>query len=251
MGNLSFNKVVIISNGYIDPAELDIIDNKDFIICADGGANFLMHSEITPNLIVGDLDSIDEEVHHHYMNKNCDFIEFDTEEDKTDTHLSLEYSLQNVICSEIVILGALGLRFDHTLANLHLLYNAKRDHEKLADETGKKHSLNIRIVSSDGEITVTDGTLKLQGEPGDMVSFIPLTDRVGKVKCSGLKQPVTEQSLLDEDESGSNNEMTGKIARISIDEGIMMVVKKRRTSNDLLRINSGPAPVLFNRPKGH
>ncbi|MDP7421067.1 MAG: thiamine diphosphokinase [bacterium] len=251
MGKSLYNKVVIVSNGNIDPAELRIINEKDFIICADGGANFLIETDITPNLIVGDLDSIDDEVHHHYKNKDCDFIEFDTEEDKTDTHLSLEYSLQNIICSEIVILGALGLRFDHTLANLHLLYNAKRDHDKLAEETGETHPLNIRIVSNAGEITVTDGTLKLQGEPGDLVSFIPLTDKVGKIECSGLKFPVTEKSLLHEDESGLSNEMTDNEACITINEGIMMVVKKRKQSSDLLRINSGPAPIFFTKPKGH
>ncbi len=252
MGNRACSKVVIISNGYIEPTDLDVIDKLDYIICADGGANFLMFTEIIPNMIVGDLDSIDEDVQHHYRNTPCEFIEFDTEEDKTDTHLSLEYSLKHIDCREIIILGALGLRFDHTLANLHLLYNAMRDNELTEDEeNAKRHTPTIRIVSEAGEITVTDSRLDLKGEPGDQVFFIPLTDDVGKVECHGLRFPVNQKEILSRPDGGFNNEMIGKKASIKVNQGIMMVVKKSKDQSELLKIKSGPAPVLFTKKRGH
>ena len=104
----------------------EIIDEKDIIFCADGGANYTYKYNIYPNYIIGDLDSIDTIVLDFYKKEMVKIIKFDPEKNYTDFELILHeierYQRENsIIFDNIYVFGGLGKRLDMTLNNINLL----------------------------------------------------------------------------------------------------------------------------------
>lgn len=91
-----------------------------YIIIADSGAELLKNYNLRANLVIGDLDSINGETLKYVNDIGIKIYKFPVKKDLTDTHLCVEYLVKNHF-KDIVILGALGTRLDHELANLNLL----------------------------------------------------------------------------------------------------------------------------------
>ncbi len=89
-------KICILLNGEIK--DYDYINNivttgsYDYIICSDGGANHAYNMNIVPNYIIGDLDSVNENIIKYYNSKGVKFKKFPTKKDETDTELCIELS---------------------------------------------------------------------------------------------------------------------------------------------------------------
>ncbi|MBS6610209.1 MULTISPECIES: thiamine diphosphokinase [Peptoniphilus] len=91
-----------------------------FVLVADGGARLLRKYNLKGDLLLGDLDSIGNESLKYVRENNIKFLKFPSQKAATDTELCINY-LINEKYEDIVILGALGTRLDHELANLFLL----------------------------------------------------------------------------------------------------------------------------------
>src|SRR3990167_2962187 len=116
------NRAVIFSNGKIGDINFykKFINKNDKIICADGGLRFAKKLGIKPDILIGDFDSL-KKSDFSGLNKNkTKVLRFPKEKDKTDTQLALEYALSSG-AGEIIMLGSLGGRVDHMLANIHIL----------------------------------------------------------------------------------------------------------------------------------
>jgi len=131
--------IVIISGGRLGNPDffrksLKEIDNR-LLICCDGGARHLGASGFLPDVIVGDMDSIDPLQKAHYEHQGVEMIRHPANKDFTDTALALEYAL-SMKPRSIQIWGALGGRMDHAMANVYLLIRGKRSGVKtcLLDE---------------------------------------------------------------------------------------------------------------------
>ena len=92
----------------------------DRIIGADGGAARALAWGLAPDLVIGDLDSLSARQRKALEARGCPFLVHPRAKDDTDLELALTYAAEQG-AQEIVILGALGGRLDHTLANLLLL----------------------------------------------------------------------------------------------------------------------------------
>ena len=119
-----------------------LIDEKDFIICADGGYLHALSHNIAPNMIVGDFDS---------SNKPSDIeatvIALPTEKDDTDTYHVARYIVENNF-TDVLLCGVTGGRIEHTLANIQtLVFLAKnRINATIIDEN------SYIMALKDGEI---------------------------------------------------------------------------------------------------
>ena len=87
-------KVCIVLNGeiknYQKTKEIILKEKYDHIIGADGGCNHLYKMNIIPNYIIGDLDSINEELISYYKNKNVIFEKYPTHKDETDSEICID-----------------------------------------------------------------------------------------------------------------------------------------------------------------
>ena len=135
---------IIVSGGKAPSKELlkEYIKDDDYIVGVDKGCNILREIEATPNIILGDFDSIDKEVLNYYKDKGVKIEKFNPEKDYTDTDLGYIKALE-VNPSEIILFGATGSRIDHMLGNIGILLKGLRENIKvtIVDDNNRMYAV--------------------------------------------------------------------------------------------------------------
>lgn len=209
-------KCLIVSNGNIENYNFykKIIIEADLIICADGGAKHLVNMGAIPHIVIGDLDSIDEKNRKLFVSKKVKFLKFPVDKDATDTELATDFALSKNP-SEIIYIGTIGSRMDHTLANIALL-------KKLLEK-----DVFARIINENNEIYLIDKEIELYGNNGDFISILPLTEKVTGITLKGLKFPLHNAEIRLGSSLGISNSFVDKKATIKIQSGQLLVIKAR------------------------
>ena len=173
-------KSVIIANGdfVFNDRIRKQIESADRIVCADGGANNLVDIDITPDLILGDLDSILPDTLRHF--KDVEVIK-ESDENGTDTMKLINYELSQGV-DELNLLGVTGGRIDHTLANLSLL-------TRYAD------LVKLSIIDSFSDILFIKDSISFESLIGRKLSLMALGGN-SSVTTKGLKWELDDESLL-------------------------------------------------------
>lgn len=185
----------------------------DWIIGANGGAARALAWGLLPDLVIGDMDSLPETARSILVAVGCRFVEHPRAKDETDLELALVHAVQEG-AQEIVVLGALGGRLDHTLANILLL--------ALPSLAG----VSVRIAEGDQQALLAHSgeIIELEGAPGDLVSLVPLGGDACGVTTRGLAWALEEDTLRFGSSRGVSNEMTSGKAGIRVGEGLLLVV---------------------------
>ncbi|MBN2101369.1 MAG: thiamine diphosphokinase [Candidatus Aenigmarchaeota archaeon] len=205
--------IAILSSGRTEGRNFhkNILKGFDIIICADGGANNAELLGIKPNYIIGDMDSIKPEVMEKFEKESVKIIR-DNNQGMTDTELAIRLAL-SLKPKKIILLGCIGNRFDHTIANTLSL-------DKIPDE------IDAVIADDKNEIRLLKGgALNISGTKNDIISVMPLTEVKG-LSYEGLKWAVNDRDF-GFGWFGVSNRMTGNNAKISVDKGKILVIKSR------------------------
>ena len=213
MGKKEGQYIAIAVNGeYADrDFHRGILDKAAVIICADGGANTVEELGIAPDYVIGDMDSIRKEVLDRLKILGRTVIIEDPDQNKTDLELAIELAAK-LKPREIIILGALGKNIDHTLASIISL-----------DKIGS--GIIAKITDGKNEIRLARESIEIEGEAGDIVSVVALTE-VSGLTYEGLKWNV--QGMKAEfGWFGVRNRMTGRKASIKLQQGKILVIKVR------------------------
>jgi thiamine pyrophosphokinase len=183
-----------------------MIEGAGVIGAANGGAEHALKLGYEPTFVVGDLDSISEGVIRRL--KKTDIYPYAPDKNKSDSELALEHML-SFSPRELIVLGAVGGRIDHTLANLYLLSIIPP-------------KINAKILVKDGEIYFTRKKLKFEGDIGDLVSILPEGRRGARIKIDGFYYSL-DHELLKFGSHGLSNRMTQKKVLIEVFEGSLYV----------------------------
>lgn len=210
-------KVCIVLNGevkdYKKTKEIILKENYNYIIGADGGCNHLFKMNITPNYIVGDLDSIKREIIEYYENKNVTFKRYPSHKDETDSEICI-YLAKLLGADEIDIFATLGGRIDHTLANIGLMNYIK------------ENNIKPRILTSEEEILmVKNETINLKGKRGDTVSVISINGESKGVTLKKLEYPLYNATVNHLSPLGISNVMLEDECTISIKDGCALIIR--------------------------
>jgi len=191
------------------------------IVAADGGARRALELGLTPDVIVGDGDSLPVATADELRASGIEFISHPPAKDESDTELAVREALRRG-ADRVVVVGAFGGgRLEHTLANVLML--AQPD---LADvDIALIDDLSTVRVMGDGP----PGTLDLHGSAGDFVSLLPLSERVEGVTTDGLAFPLRDEDLWQGPTRGLSNEMTSDSAAVTRRSGRLAVI---HTLND-------------------
>jgi len=181
------------------------------IICADVGARHCLEIDVSPEVIIGDLDSLNPAMAESLALRGTRISGYPPEKDETDTQLALQYAL-SLEPEEIRIFGALGGRIDHTLANMSIL--------KLALDQG----VPARLVDEWSEIMLTRDRCVLEGEEGQTVSLFPFTSAVTGITLEGFAYPLENDAMEIGRPYGISNILTEKQGVISLSDGILLVI---------------------------
>lgn len=206
-------KAVIVSAGTINDYSFykEILKDK-FIICADGGIHHLQKLNIAPDLFLGDFDSCDfNEIEKSGLINESKIKRYKIEKDATDTHIAIDTAIENGF-DDITIIGALGSRADHSLANIFLL---KYMLEK---------NVSGRIINEKNEIFLANKSLKLFPRLGRKLSLVPICDCVKNVTLKNLKYPLNNFDLKMGDTISISNEFTKDCAEIVFEKGLLLVI---------------------------
>lgn len=175
--------VLIFANGEMIDVEWTrpFLSRSSLIIAADGGTRHLFRLGVPPDMVIGDMDSLTEEISSWLVESGADMIRYDPVKDETDLELALLYAQQ--LDDEILLFGALGGRLDHMLANILLLA-----HPKLAD-------CSITLIEQYERAWLITSQTEFEGKAGDMVSLIPLDGDVLVRQTTGLRWSLVDSVL--------------------------------------------------------
>ncbi len=177
----------------------------DFIVAADGGANTARALGITPQVIIGDLDSVSPSTRRAFRASTVLQVR---RQDNTDLEKTLDY-LVGRRAERVILLGATGRRLDMTLANLGVCWKYVRTLDLIIAGTGW-HA-----------IPVWRDTL-FAGPRGTTVSLLPF-GRCRGVTLSGLRYPLRNARFAAGDVAVSNVSVRDRF-RVRIENGHLLVV---------------------------
>lgn len=211
-------KTLIITGGKINKnfAKKYLKSNKyDIIIAVDKGLETIDYLKLQPQYVLGDFDSVNTKILEKYKTQNIKIIKLNPEKDLTDTHSAIDLALK-LKSTEITILGAIGTRLDHTMANIHILKQAL------------DKNIKAKIVNEKNEIELINKEIIIKKDDNyKYVSIIPLTTNVTGITIEGMKYIINDYTLSIGDSLGVSNEQIDKEAKISIKTGILVVIKSK------------------------
>ncbi len=217
----SNRRAVIVANGVMS-ANTDLeslLCAGDLLIAADGGARYCLQSGCMPQVVIGDFDSLSETEVDELAAGGTEVLRHPARKDETDLDLAVDLAIQKEI-REILVLAALGGRWDQTLANLLLL--------------GLPRFAKARICLLDGDQEITllrpRAMHIIRGSPGDTVSLIALSGDAHGVTTSGLEYPLQTDRLPFGATRGVSNILTAPKATVSLQSGLLICIVVRNST---------------------
>lgn len=205
-------RAYIYTGGAIDAANItDHPKGDDLLIAADSGFDNATALGEKPSILVGDLDSIKEKK----IPDGVEIYRVPAEKDLTDTQLAVELALSKG-ASDIVIIGGLSGRLDHTLSNLGVL-------EHLAD-------LGCHGVITDGfnrARFLRNGSTLIPRGAYTYLSLLAADKTVKGVEIDGVRYPLKNAKLSRAHQFAVSNELTGNCAFIAVKKGSVYIIESK------------------------
>lgn len=179
----------------------------DFVVFCDSGLKHLENLQVKASLIVGDFDS------HDNPHLDVETIVLPCKKDDTDTVFAVKEALKRGF-DDFLLIGVIGARLDHTLGNVSILL--------YLDSLGKKG----KIVDDYSEMEI------VSNEPAcvdDSFEYFSLLNISGTAKCitiENAKYPLDNAEITCEYQYGISNEvLRGETAKVSIEDGKLLLIK--------------------------
>lgn len=189
-------------------AARSFLRGDDAVILCDSGLRHMEKLCVKPDLIVGDFDS------HPNPLLDVETIVLPCEKDDTDTFYAVKEAVRRGY-ETFLLLGVIGGRLDHTLANLSIL--------RYLDSLGKAATAvddysEIEVVSS--AATVDDSYAYF--------SLLSLDSAARGVTITGAKYPLDHGVITGDYQYGVSNEpLKGQTAVITVEHGRLLLIKDR------------------------
>ena len=161
------------------------------------------------------LEQKNKEILEKYKNTDAKIQKLNKEKDFTDTSVALNLAIEKG-SKNITIIGAIGTRIDHTIANIHIL-----------KETLNKN-IKAKIINEKNEIELLNKETKIEKDNRyKYISIIPFTDTVTGLTITGMKYHLKNYTLQIGTSLGVSNEQIENYAKIQIRTGIIILIKSR------------------------
>lgn len=206
-------RAYIYTGGVVYPDKItDHPKGDDLVIAADSGWNNAKALGENPTILLGDFDSLGEE----NIPKDVELYRVPAEKDLTDTQLAVELALSKG-ARDIVIVGGLSGRLDHTLSNLVILEHleALKVHGLITDGNNR-----VRFIRNNSTL-IPRGAYRY-------LSLIAADPLIKGVEIDGVKYPLKNAKLRRDHQYAVSNELTGNCAFIAVRKGGLYIIE----SND-------------------
>ena len=200
--------VLLIGNGQTPEADFlqPLAKQADWVLAADGGADRALAAGVTPDRIIGDLDSVSEYAKKCVPPENLIFV---ANQNNTDLEKALDFLLSRG-CTNVTLTGFIGGRLDFTLGNFLSLVPYARQME-------------LTVAGPGWRLYPTVTPRRFDCRPGTRVSIIPLKTCLG-VTLNGLKYPLANARLpFGKTGRTLSNQTTGNTFTVSLKSGFLFV----------------------------
>ncbi len=206
--------ILVIANGAITAKLMDVqVHRYSMVICADGGTRFALEQGMHPDLVVGDLDSLEKKYQDILFAGDYNLDLHPVKKDASDLELALQRAVE-LKTSTVVIIGGWGSRWDHSLINLHLL----------ARFTTPEITIKMLDADNTARAAVPGKAIRLPGCPGDCISLIPLTPVVKGVRTQGFSYPLDNRDIFFGSSLPVSNSLKDEEGRVSVAAGTLLVI---------------------------
>ena len=205
-------KAFIYTGGQIDPENItEHPKGDDLLIAADAGWHTAKTLGETPSILLGDMDSLGKTD----IPEKVERLQVPAEKDFTDTQLAVDTAIKKG-ATEIVIIGGLSGRLDHTLSNLAILedLNQKNIHAVITDGNNR-----VRYLHATSMLLARSGFRYL--------SLLTLSEKAKGVSVEGCKYPLKNATLLRNFQYAVSNEIIGNCALISVRKGGIYIIESK------------------------
>jgi len=202
------NATIVLANGAFPTGKipLQLLKTSNKIICCDGAINKLHKTGLKPFAIVGDLDSISQELKIKYK----DILHHVPDQETNDLTKTVNWCIENNL-KDILLIGATGERDDHAIANIFLLLNYAK-------------KVNVAMVTNSGYFIPILQTTLFKSFKGQQISIFS-TNSNTKITTSNLKYPLINQPL-NQLWQGTLNESLGNTFELQFNTGKLIVFIK-------------------------
>ena len=208
-------RAFIYTGGEIFPQRIsEAPAQEDLVIAADAGYRNAKKMGVAPTILLGDFDSMELP---RDLPKETEVIQLPPEKDLTDTQLAVQLALQRG-ATELVLIGGLGGRLDHTLSNLAILEDLYQKQIRALFNNGQNR---VRFLRNNSSLILRDHFRYLS---------LILADETAKgVTLEGCKYPLKKAKLSRLNQYAVSNEILGNCAFLEVRRGGVWIIE----SNDL------------------
>lgn len=212
-GGATAMPVIVLAGGDPVPAHLRqrLPEGAD-VVAADSGLHLADGLGLTASVVVGDFDSVSPRRLEEAEKAGARLERHPATKDATDLELALEVAMRSDP-DRIVVVGGHGGRLDHFLGNVLLLAS-----EAYA-------SVPIEAYMGEGRVVVVRSVATLDGEPGELLSLLPVHGPAVAVTTSGLRYPLRGESLHAGSTRGVSNVFEQSEATITLADGVLLAVQ--------------------------
>ena len=203
--------IVVVTSG-ADPGALDGLPADAQVVAADGGVDAALAVGLEIAIAVGDFDSVTPAGLAEVEATGVDIRSHPAEKDATDLELALDVALE-LGADRIVVAGGDAGRLDHLLAGLLVLC-----HERYAGA-----EIDARLGQALAHVVRSERVLT--GEPGELISLLPLHGPAAGVVTSGLAYPLRGETIEAGSSRGVSNVFEERVARIAIARGVLVALR--------------------------
>lgn len=244
-------RAVIITSYLEYPVDLpSLLRQDDYVVCLDGGYDIAQRLAITPDLLLGDFDSIRVPLPEDPAGQGLQILRYPPEKDYTELELAFRI-LDPSKTPDLLVIGGLGGRLDQTLVNTQMLqqYTAAPEEVPVRDDAESGRTLmcepspegydygsprtfrSIEILDGRNRCYVVHGSgpaahtvHTIPREPGCYLSLLPLTEECAGVSLAGVKYPLENAVLRRGTSRSTSNEFRAEQALLQLDSGSLLVV---------------------------
>ena len=207
-------RAAIFLNGSPESSDLlrRVAGLADLIVAADGGARYALEAGVVPDLVVGDMDSLGEDLALEVERRGAYLERHQARKDKMDGQLAV-LAAREWGATGADLLCAGGGRLGALFAVPHILLAAERI------------GLRSTVVADRVRMFVVEaGCRTVEGESQDSISIFPLSGRAAGVTLEGMEYPLENARMEPGDTLGFHNELLGRRASVSVEEGALLIV---------------------------
>lgn len=206
---------IVIGAGDFTLSEIDIKED-DFCIAVDGGYLYCKLLGIVPDLIIGDMDSVDENTRADIENiKKTDtvkIVELHPEKDDTDMLAALRIGMEKGY-EVFRMYGGMGGRVEHTIANIQCLSHLKN--------SGKKaYIMDANVMMT----VIKNESVRFDRSMEGYMSLFSLGEKAQGVNISGMKYPLSQATVTNDYPIGISNEFIGEEGIVSVENGMLLLI---------------------------